>query len=72
MSSYTLRYFSFDFVGYMWGNPNGRLTIKRANSLTYSVYLPLCQLDRALPSEGKGQQFESARVHQLSLVLSIS
>jgi hypothetical protein len=26
---------------------------------------PVAQLDRALPSEGKGQQFESARVHQV-------
>ncbi len=27
------------------------------------MYAPVAQLDRALPSEGKGQRFESSRVH---------
>src|SRR6185436_11441750 len=29
---------------------------------------PVAQLDRALPSEGKGREFESRRVRQLSLL----
>ena len=28
---------------------------------------PVAQLDRALPSEGRGQRFESSRVHHLIL-----
>ncbi len=30
-----------------------------------SSYAPVAQLDRALPSEGRGQRFESSRVRQL-------
>jgi hypothetical protein len=30
-----------------------------------SNYAPVAQLDRALPSEGRGQGFESLRVRQL-------
>ncbi len=30
---------------------------------------PVAQLDRALPSEGRGQRFESSRVRQLILVI---
>jgi hypothetical protein len=30
---------------------------------------PVAQLDRALPSEGRGQRFESSRVRQLSIWL---
>ena len=34
---------------------------------------PVAQLDRALPSEGRGQRFESSRVHHLiSKLISIS
>jgi hypothetical protein len=28
---------------------------------------PVAQLDRALPSEGKGQRFESPRARQISM-----
>ena len=30
------------------------------------IYAPVAQLDRALPSGGRGQGFESLRAHQLS------
>ena len=29
-----------------------------------AAYAPVAQLDRALPSEGRGQRFESSRVRQ--------
>ena len=31
-----------------------------------ALYAPVAQLDRALPSEGRGQRFESSRVRHLS------
>ena len=31
---------------------------------------PVAQLDRALPSEGRGQRFESSRVHHYIAILS--
>jgi hypothetical protein len=34
-------------------------------------YAPVAQLDRALPSEGKGHTFESCRVRHLSLFYSV-
>jgi hypothetical protein len=33
------------------------------------LHAPVAQLDRALPSEGKGHTFESCRVRQLFFVL---
>lgn len=37
-----------------------------ANRLNGSAQAPVAQLDRALPSEGKGHTFESCRVRHLS------
>ena len=39
------------------------LSYKRACLL--AIIAPVAQLDRALPSEGRGHRFESCRVHQL-------
>jgi hypothetical protein len=39
-----------------------------ANRLNGSAQAPVAQLDRALPSEGKGHTFESCRVRHLALI----
>lgn len=31
----------------------------------HGAYAPVAQLDRVLPSEGRGHRFESCRVHQI-------
>ena len=38
--------------------------LKPRRFLRASVDKPVAQLDRALPSEGRGQRFESSRVRQ--------
>src|ERR1700722_19297454 len=49
-------------IGHLAANPCGcgcgRAPLSKANA-------PVAQLDRALPSEGKGQRFESPRARQL-------
>ena len=42
---------------------------RAGESLFYGVLAPVAQLDRALPSGGKGQRFESSRARQLSSLL---
>ena len=37
----------------------------KKHDIVLSKNAPVAQLDRALPSEGKGRTFESYRVHQL-------
>ncbi len=41
------------------------------SSASAAVRAPVAQLDRALPSEGRGQRFESSRVRHFSLLKSI-
>ncbi len=46
------------------------MNIAQIPYLAYEPHIPdapLAQLDRALPSEGRGQRFESSRVRQTSL-----
>ena len=37
-----------------------------------AAYAPVAQLDRALPSEGRGQRFESSRVRQSYFSIAIT
>ena len=48
----------------------GRPLPTSGQSAKWCPYAPVAQLDRALPSEGKGHTFESCRVRQSSLILS--
>ena len=44
-----------------------QMEIDRGGRKRYGMrhHAPLAQLDRALPSEGRGQTFESSGVHQI-------
>jgi hypothetical protein len=45
------------------GGATDRLKVRR-RCQGDPVFAPVAQLDRALPSEGRGQRFESSRVRQ--------
>ena len=48
-----------------------KIVIEHQQYLPYTAQdAPVAQLDRALPSEGRGQRFESSRVRQISSDLS--
>jgi hypothetical protein len=50
--------------------PTPRRTVAHGRPIGYmNRNAPVAQLDRALPSEGKGHTFESCRVRQLFYVL---
>src|SRR5680860_764225 len=44
---------------------SGRALLKRAPLITFPCQAPVAQLDRALPSEGRGHRFESCRVRHI-------
>src|SRR5258707_9288819 len=49
--------------------PPRRARCRRPPNRLHHGHAPVAQLDRALPSEGKGHTFESCRVRQLFFVL---
>ena len=55
---------------YSWGLASGGAQCMSCGYLSTDLNFadmnnaPVAQLDRALPSEGRGQRFESSRVHQ--------
>ena len=48
----------------------GRMKYRAARGRTFDheAFAPVAQLDRALPSEGRGRAFESRRVRQFLLI----
>src|SRR4051812_40522478 len=48
-----------------------KVTITGGQSLIAGISAPVAQLDRALPSEGKGRTFESSRVRHIFQYITV-